>query len=278
MKSNIFKFDGEEIKNFIRYELNLYRDIKNSFEYTHAKLFEIGYGLTIEPTSKVNLNSIKWDKGKNYDWLAITSGDVSLIIRKYDVHFTIYSKLNRPQKFADIEIPDGIYGAFTFETKTDTLSGEEADSYFDNPYKDLNALFHDMVKIISNNRVHTLWNDCSFNRPSHCRVKNIYEGESVVSIDNLIFCAEELSSKHVELFAENDMLAMLKKLKNVAGKRFDGKNKIKSVVTKFPKNYSSPYYHGVGIIVVDEKKNENMYDVYKLTQWYIDEVEKLVKP
>ena len=82
----------------------------------------------------------------------------------------------------------------------------------------------------------------------------------------------------MELYAENDMLNMLKTLKqsDVIGELFEGQTIIKSITTDFPKQYSDPYYHGVGITTVDAKDSIKFIDVYSLTRYYHKNIELLM--
>lgn len=105
----------------------------------------------------------------------------------------------------------------------------------------------------------------------------VFVGESIYSVDKLIFCAEELSSTHTALFAENEMLEKLKEITDRVGEKFDHQYTIKEVRTEFPKQYSDPYYHGVGLNLEKEDGKTDFQDVYSLTMYYYESIFKTEK-
>jgi len=219
-ENGIFKFDADDIKRHIKYELNLIARIGNSFNFVHETLTRKGFNLDLKPTDEVDLDKdvIKWNEGKNYNWLGITCGNVKLLIRSYGSHFTIYSHFNKKKKFKDVEYSDDLYSAIMFSTNRDKITDDKlSDSYCDYPTKDLNDVLHSLIKMIEEEKVWKLWNNLSFKRPDHCDVDNIFHNEEIDSVDKLIFCAEELSSEHMGLFAENNMVVMLEELPEVIG-------------------------------------------------------------
>ena len=68
------------------------------------------------------------------------------------------------------------------------------------------------------------------------------------------------------------MLDMLKSISGATGKQFDRQYKVKEVCTEFPKQYSDPYYHGVGIALVDDQDKRSFQDVYSLTRYCFESV------
>lgn len=252
----VFNFDKNEVESFLKYELSLLNKIAGSFNYTHATLKKLGHFKNIG--KRINLNDCKWNEGKNYDWLALSSGtDVDLIVRKYNTHFTIYTRYKKMIS----PVPDRkwvklIHGAFTY------FSNAEEDFYYDNNAHDLNKSLSKIVEMIRGERIHAMWNDLSFPRPANVEVKNIYDGESIYSYDRLVFACEELSSINSHLFAENEMFEKIKTIKK--GDKL-GKYTVKEVVTKL----KDGYYHGVGLKLSDENY---MKDVYCLTHHYLDDI------
>jgi hypothetical protein len=125
-------------------------------------------------------------------------------------------------------------------------------------------------------RVQSLWNSVGFIRPKHVDVRNVYDGESITSVDKLIFCAEELSTMQMGLYAETDVLDMLKSLPTDTVGKLLGRYEITEVRTSFPKDYSEPYYHGVGLVVREREDYTRIYDVYTLTSYHLDDLMSLI--
>lgn len=71
------------------------------------------------------------------------------------------------------------------------------------------------------------------------------------------------------------MLEILKNLSDCTGKPF-GRDKVNKIITDFPEQYSDPYYHGVGIETIDKNNKTSFQDVYSLTMFYFDDVQKLI--
>lgn len=272
-ENKVFNFDGDEIKRHIQYNMELLYKMEDSFNFVFNKLNHIGNNLDVSNLEKIDLYNGDWKEGKSYDWLSVTCNDVNLIIRKYGSHFTIYFKLMIIRELSGGEKYDSSkYGSFIFNTDKNKIDDNKCDFYYDKPCHDLNNVFFDMVKHISKNKGHMLWNPVSFKRPDHCEVEMIFIGETIYSIDKLIFCAEELSRTHLEIFAENDTLDKLKEITDSVGEKFNYEYHIKDVCTEFPKEYTEPYYHGVGLNLVKEDGKERFYDVYSLTRYYFDEI------
>jgi hypothetical protein len=276
INDQLFKFEKSDIESYIRYDMKLFKEMRKSFNFIYDKMIVLGFNLNINSDEVVDLEKQNWDEGKNYHWLAITSGDVKLLIRAYGNHFTIFSKLYKIEKYDEIELPESIYSAFTFYTNRDHMTDKLSDFYVDNRFHDINNALLEIINIVKNKEVQSMWNPYSFTRPEHCEVKNVFNQENVVSIDKLIYCAEELSFKHTELFAENDMFEILKNLSNKVGQQFDNRQKIDYIEIEFSKEYSDPYYNGIGIGLIDEKGEKTFKDLYCLTHWYTDNIEKLI--
>jgi hypothetical protein len=71
----VFNFDGEDIKRYIQYDLNLLRKISKSFNYVQDKFKRLGFFLELD-LENINLEKANWYKGKSYDWLSISNGNV----------------------------------------------------------------------------------------------------------------------------------------------------------------------------------------------------------
>lgn len=275
----IFNFDKNEIERVIQYELKVMSRLENSFDFVYDKLVKAKQHRNVSYAKKVNLNSIKKNEGKNYDWLAITCGNVQLIIRTYGTHFTIYCKLSEKRQLTSSRKYTNVkYGAFIFHVNQDKMDVETLehiqDRCYDEPFNELNKVFMNMIKKIKEGHMQSLWNSVGFVRPDYCDVNIIYYSESIYSIDKLVFCCEEMSNMHVSLFAENEMLEKLKTIGHRVGEKFDYRSTITEIKTEFPEQYSDPYYHGVGIKTIDDRDYERIHDVYCLTQYHLDFVFK----
>ncbi len=266
--SDLFGFEERDITSHMMRELKLGRKFKDSFNYILTKL----------PIQKLkaDLSKLKWDEGKNYDWAIIKDGLVTLIFRKYSDHFTIFFKVEAgPEDDYTLTYNKG-YGCFSFHTNKDKLSDEDSDSRVDDNFLDLNKYIKAIIKLLADGDVHSLWNSYSLknpdevSRPEYIELKNIWNGgnEDISSINDFIFCCDELFNKYLELFAQTDMMNKIKKIK--AGDMLG----VYKVVRVNPKTKDS-YYHDAGL----ELKNTNFKDskpswadVYSLTRYYLNYV------
>ena len=278
------EFNKSDVERKLIYELNTFRAIKDAFVYVHAMLVSQGHSYDLGAQSTPDFQTLNWSEGKNYNWLALSIGDVGgsteFLIRQYGRHLTVFTKLTDHLTHADLSYTEKTYGCFTFNTNRDKMNSTRREEYdfIENPFHDFQLAFPDILRLVNENKLHSLWNDRDLPRPSYIDVKTAFYGEQIQSIDLLVFGAEELTQKHLELYAENDMLDILKKLKevDVIGELFEGQSIIKSVVTDFPPQYCDPYYHGVGIATIDAKDKQSFHDVYTLTRYYFKNIELLM--
>ncbi len=287
IKETVFNFSNDHVKAKIAYDLQLFKRIGKSFDYTHKKLVSLGHHVEGD---KPQLSKGICIEGKNYNWVAVTSGNVKILIRTYDNHFTVYTCLEETHEYKNTKTgkmctyTDKEYGAFTYHTDTTKITIDDEiegipkpknkdedyiedyymDCFYNNPFTMFNTQLKGLIDVIGKHEVHTLWNDYSFARPKFVSIKIAYNGESVSSFDKLFFCAEELSCKHMELFAENEMLEGIKKFK--VGDEFKGKFN-KGIITEVRTEVEDGYYHGVGLTI-----GEEWCDVYSLTHWDLDGV------
>ena len=289
--SPVFKFDKNDITRHIQYELRVMDRMEDAFNYVYSKLTGLGHSLYCKPDdTKFDLEKSKASEGKNYDWLAIGCDNIHMLIRTYGCHHTIYTKLTTTRTYGEGEKAHSYnhyrYGAFTFHTNTELAPLDKQDFLNENNFSDLDTAMPQILQHVFENHVQSLWNSVGFIRPDYVEISNVYDGESIVSVDKLIFCAEELSDKQMELFAQTDMLEMIKA---VAEKQkqtealheslalpFDRNSVVMSVITEFPKEYSDPYYHGVGIKVREGENKTKFIDVYSLTRYYLEEVQNIL--
>lgn len=260
----VFNFDSEDIKKYIQYDLNLLRKISKSFNYVQDKFKQLGFFLELD-LENINLEKANWYKGKSYDWLSISNGNVEFLIRKYKFYFTIYSKLIIDR----VDYTEKQFSCFNFNTNIKLVKDDLNDFYYDNNFFDLNNHLKYIIEMIRDKNVGMLWNSCALIRPEHCEVSSIFHGESIISIDKLIFCAEELSNLHISLFSENEMLEKLKGMNDRVGLEFDRNSNIDYIKTEVTNNY----YHDVGIGLIDKNDNKKSFkDVYCLTMYYFTNI------
>lgn len=276
-RPELFVFDEQDIQFQIIHKMNINSKASKSFTYVHEKLVLLGFHLDITDQKEYDLDSVKMDEGKNYNWVAITSGDYRFIIRQFGTHSTVFWKKIKVKTYPKEDGSTFSFnrvknGAFLFSVKESKLSDAERDEYYDKPLTELTKMFPRVIEMMDENILHLLWNNLSFQLPKHCKVETCYEGESISSLDKFAFACDELSSKHLALFAENEMLEKLKTLK--VGADFGTHDTIESISTEFPKQYSDPYYHGVGLNIISKTRDEKSkwHDVYSLTRYYFDEV------
>ncbi len=260
MKDQLFKFEDDEIKMHIQYEMELFRKIRKPLLFVFDKMKEVGHYLKLTSLKDIDLNKVNWYEGKSYYWGVVAYKNVKLLIRRYNTHFTIFSHLEGTK--------DKI-SAFTFYCDTSSFDGDE-DEYYENPFIDLNKYFKDLITKVAEDKVHWLTNSVSFKIPKHCKVKHAFWGERMYSVDNLIFCSEELSCFNLQLFAETEMFEKVKQSTDRVGEQFDSTHTVDSVNAEL----EDDYYHGVGFSLKDEDGKTEFKDVYSLTRWHFDDVYK----
>ena len=253
--SDLFKFEKRDITSHMMYEMKLTYKFKDSFNYLTKKL----------KVQKLKpLNKIKWDEGKNYDWAIVKEGLITFIIRTYRNHFTIFFK--NENKENDYRTR---YGCFMFNTDTTKLSNDDSDARCDNCFVDLDEYIKPIHKLISDGHVHLLWNNAALPRPDYIEIKPIWNGseDDINYVDDFIFCCEELFGKHLELFAQTDMLDKLKTIK--VG---DMLNRYE--VLEVRTEVEDDYYHDAGLKLkgTNGVDSESWNDVYSLTRYYLNDI------
>ncbi len=255
---DIFSFESRDIVTHMMYNMKLGDKFKESFVYLQNKM---------EIQEFNSLEKLKWDKGKSYDWAGTKKENVIFIIRKYRSHFTVFYKVEK--KNDDYYAS---YGCFTYHTDKDKLPKELWDVYPDNDFIELNKSISDIFKLIADGLGGMLWNSASLPRPKYVNIKTIWSGgvESVSSIDEFIYCCEEIFSRYLEIFSKTDMLEKIKEFK--VGQILNNKYEIIDIRT----DVKNEYYHGVGLTLkgTNGRESEDWKDVYSLTRWYLDDVFK----
>lgn len=245
--SDIFSFEKRDITRYMLYDLHLGDKIKDSFKYLCDKL-----GVKDVPK---DWTRVKWSEGKNYHWLILKRDNVTLAIRQYREHYTIFSKREK-----DGNEWRAKFGIFTFHTDRDKLPKEERD---DREHTEDIAKYIDQIfTLIAEDKLHGLWNSLMFKREKHIEVKLVWSGseDDISDIDLFNFACEEIFQKFLEVFSENDMLEQVKKTK--VGDKLG-----EYTVTEVRKTVKDNYYHGVGINWKSGKE-EKWNDVYSLTRWH----------
>lgn len=273
----IFKFEKDSIESHIRYELKLFSKIKEPLNYIFKTLENTGHSITLKSLDKINLKKVKEREGKNYNWSVINYKNVQLLIRTYKQHLTIFTKVTKPCEYKKGKMV-AEFGAFTFHTDMEFFKGTDKehdrklDEFYENPLVDLNKCAKQLFEVLIERGVSWVWNSACWKTPEYVKIKLAFEKESIHSIDNLVFCFEEINYLYCELFAENTMFKTLPKLEKRIGEEFDYQYNIKEVHTTL----KNGYYHDVGVLLQDkkDKKKTSFQDVYSLTRYYFEKVFK----
>jgi hypothetical protein len=269
----VFKFGKDEITDHILYEMKLFKKVKEPLNYIFKTLEENGHSLTLKSLDKkINLNKVKQNERKNYNWSVINYKNVKMLIRSYQQHLTIYTKVTKPCEFREKDISE--FAAFTFHSNmkffNDDKHDEMLDTLYDNPFFDLNQCIKQMLEVIIERGTYWVQNSACLKVPKHVEIKLAFDNDQIHGVDNFIFCMEEIDSLHCQLFAENTMFKKLGELKKQIGKDFGSRYKIKEVRDTLKNNY----YHGVGLVLSkkDNEKETEFKDVYCLTRHYYENI------
>lgn len=261
LNMNVYKFEKYDFEKLGQKEI--YK-MKDAFDFIVEKLGS---------QTKKLVSKLKWREGKNYDYAVMKDGDVTLLIRKYQDHFTFWGYFNPPKSGT----MSSEFFMFTYHTDRDKLkTDEEKDARSEDNFVDIDGSIESFIKIIKEGHAHLVWNSAACVIPKYCDVKMGFVRSSIHSYDLLIFGCEELSSLQMELFAQNEMWSLIKKIK--PGDKI-GREVVEYVKTELPKEYSDPYYHGLGIKFVG---GNHMQDVYSLSRYHLGDIKefflkKLVK-
>ncbi len=266
----IFKFDKEDITRHIEYELKTLSKFREPLKYVAKGLIKLKNSLVIKSLDKFNLNKVKENEGKNYYWSVFVYGTVTLVVRRYQHHLTIFTKVVK----ADDSRPRVEYGAFTLNTEFEKFGDkhdEMMDKYYNKPFTDLSVIYKDLVNLLleKDRGIHWVWNSASLKRPDNVKIELIFSENSIHSIDNFVFCMEELSQIYLELFSETTMVQKLNELQT-GECLLNTRYKIGKITT----TVKDDYYHAVGLEIIDTlNKNEKRFqDVYSLTRWHFEDI------
>lgn len=273
----IFKFEKDSVTRFIEHELKTLSKFKEPLKYIVKQLERHKNCLTIKSLDTINLNKVKEREGKNYHWSAFKYEGITLVVRRYRQHMTIFTMVVKKDKkdYDTFESPRTEYGAFTLNTNFEKFGDkhdEMMDTYYDKPFTDLNVIVKDLLKMLidKDGGVHWVWNSSSLKRPDHVELKLIFNDKSIHSIDDFVFCMEELENSYQVIFAENTMVQKLKELKT--GEKLNDRYKVGKITT----TVKDDYYHAVGFDMIDtmNKGKKSFQDVYSLTRWYAKDIFK----
>lgn len=248
----IFKFEKRDIVFHLMYEKKMDSKFKQAFKYLIEK---------IKPQKfDGDMAKLEWEMGKNYNWTCVQQDNVTLLIRKYQFHFTIFFRILKSSR----------YGCFIFHTDRDKMSDGESDRIYENNYLDINESLTPLMKYLDEHGSDALWNDHSFPRPKRVEIKNVWDGgrEHISSIDDFIYCCEELFEKYLEHFAMNEMLEKIKTFK--VGDMLSSYR-----ITSIQTEVKDGYYHGVGMSMQNTNfpdSKESWCDVYSLSRYYYEYV------
>ena len=257
----IFEYNDTNIKRGVLMKHKLKEKIDYFFDY-----FFKNKRIPINKVKKDNtfdFGKLKFSVGKNYDWFFLVKDNLTILVRQYRSHFTIYSKITKEGVESYFEKPN----VFTFYTNDELITDDKLnDQLCDNPFLHLSQLLPQIIEHLTNDKFHLLSNTASLKHPKYIEIEEVYGGgDDVDKLDTLLFACDELFQKFLECYAENEMLEYIKTL-NV-GDTFG----TSYTITEIHTNVKDDYYHSVGLKYdyncftgVVEKKWD---DVYSLTRW-----------
>lgn len=264
MKLKDFKFSEENVKVGLVRSEKIWQKIDFALKYL-VKYLPVN---KLKKDNSFNFNKLKFDEGKNYDWYFLNKKDLTILVRQYRNHFTFFVDNKTAHYFSHLSV-------FTINDNSDKMDGDTSDSFCDDRFQSITKYLPELVKIIENDNVHSIWNDYSFKVPKYTDVKIVMTNrENVDSLDLLLFACDELFSMYLSTYAENEVLEQIKKYK--VGDKFGSSYVITKVKTEFPKEYSDPYYHDVGLEIINNNfpgSKPKWADVYSLAMYHYDELD-----
>lgn len=259
---DIISFDETRTKERINEQFGLSKNIKKAFKYLEGKL----------ETNKITktFRDLKFREGKNYDWYLFKDDDVSVLVRKYGGHSTVYTYYRPKPSDENYYLRDQLT-VFTMHNDRSKMTDTEADNDYDS-FTLLSSL-KQLIELTKKGEGHTIWNSHCWTVPEYTEVKIAFNDRTSYQIDTMIFAYSEISSVLLEVFAETDVLDKVKTL-NV-GDKFGSVYEIVETRAEI----KDEYYHNVGIRIkrIDEfgmkyEKESKWNDVYSLGRWHYDEM------
>lgn len=259
--TDMFGYSNDTEKRSYVIENNILFKLKYSFKYIKDKI----------PTNSITADgeNLKMNEGKNYNWYKFEHKNVTMIVREYGNHKTIYCMV----KSKDDERKSSYFDKLHILIMNDeNIPTEMADEVHENYNGSMMLLLKPMMDLLSENKTSVFEHRLKDVKPSYTKIEMVYSSEETVySLDMLMFACDEIFHIHMCLFSENDVLEKLKTLK--VGDKFGGYREIVSIKT----DIKDEYYHAVGLTtkrtdefgMLHEKKDEWM-DVYSITRWRLE--------
>lgn len=272
----MFKFEKSDVTQFIEYELKTLDKFKEPLNYVIKSLIRLGHSMTIKSLDKkIDLNKVKENEGKNYHWSVFNYKNATLVIRRFRQHLTIFTRVVKGVDYR--KNPKIEYGAFTLNTDFEKFGekhDEMMDTYYNKPFTDLNVIIKDLLNLLIDKDGGVYWvgNSASLKRPNHVKIELAFASKTISSLDNFVFCMEEIENIYLTLFAETTMIQKLKEYNDKIGEKLSDRYKIGKVTTQV----KDEYYHSAGMEIIDtmDKNKKSFKDVYCLTRWYFNDIFK----
>ena len=271
-----FKFEKEEITRFIRTELKTIKKFKEPFNFVSKQLFNLDNGIQITDLDNIDLSPLKPKEGKNYDWCTIRYKNVTLILRIYGRHITVFTKVVDFETVNEHTFNKTKYGAFTFHSNLDNLSDDEHDAvldcFYDDPFYDFKKSLKDLFNLLIDRGVYWVTNSACIKFPKGVKIKEAFEENSIQSLDAFVFCMEELDHIYNTIFSEVIVVKQLGLMKTKIGEKLPDCYMERDMILKEIKvDVKDEYYHNTGIRVL-KKDEEKWIDVYSINRWYFESV------
>jgi len=261
MKLTEFKFDEQHLKNEIVRDNKFIQKINHSLEYL-VKHLPVN---KLKKDGSFNFNKLKMVEGKNYDWYFLNNKKTTILVRQYQTHFTFFTKFTDKWNYRPT------LSIFTIFDNQEKMDDDTSDSFCDNEFQSITKYLPQLVSIIEDDNVHSLWNSYSFKVENYTEVKiGMSSRESIPSMDTLIFGCDELFGKYVSTYAENDVLEQIKKFK--VGDKFGSSY----VITRVDTELEDDYYHSCGLEFSNDnfpKSEPKWTDVYSLATFYSEDLD-----
>lgn len=256
MKVKDFIFSDQDSRRDYAREEKLQDKINYAFDYLLGRLPINQLG----SDGSFDFDTLKFDEGKNYDWFFLNNDEVNILVRQYSTHFTFFTRRVAAHRL------ERKLSVFTICDNRDKMSDDVSDSFCDDNFQSIQKYLPQLVELINEGKVHSIWNNYSLKREDYTDVKIALDGsDHVSSLDTLIFACDELFGMYITQYAQTDALNYIKRFK--VGDTYGGAYTITDINTEL----DGDYYYNCGL----ELKNNNFpdskpewKDVYCLTRYY----------
>lgn len=256
MEKDIFEFSEDRFKENIVYENKLMKKLRYSFD------FLLNYLPINTVNAKFSFKKIKFREGKNYDFFFLIKDDIQLLVRQYGSHFTFIC-LNKDKEISY----HSRMSVFTINDDREKMDDETSDAHVDDHFLTIKKILPSLLEIIKKDKVGTIWNSYSLERPDYTDVKLAQVGDTTHSLDLLLFACDEVFRTHCELFAENDMANKISDFS--VGDMLGDAYKI----TDVKKEINKEYFYSTGLSFINtnfSNSDAKWADVYSLTRYYLE--------